>query len=108
MHPENRRKLAHRVRMAATSALSAQKYVSPLDVLLRMGWLDPNSAKRWRQGQIDYLERAVQTNLARISEAMHLFRSWASAEGLVPTETDYVARTPQRQTLRFSKSGNPS
>jgi hypothetical protein len=50
----------------------------------------------------------VQTNLSRISEAMKLFRSWATAKGLAPSETAYVARTPQRQTLRFSKSGNPT
>jgi len=39
---------------------------------------------------------------------MKLFRSWATAKGLSPSETAYVARTPQRQTLRFSKSGNPT
>src|SRR2546422_640286 len=39
---------------------------------------------------------------------MKLFRSWASAKGLVPSETSYVARMPQRRTLRFSKSGNPT
>src|SRR6266851_4835121 len=104
MNPENRRKLAERVTRAAEAAFAAQKYVSPVDVLVGIRWLDPGAVKRWRQGQVDYLERAVQTKLARISEAMKLFRSWATAKGLVPSETDYVARTPQRQTLRFSKS----
>jgi hypothetical protein len=27
---------------------------------------------------------------------------------LIPSETSYVARTPSRQTLRFSKSGTPT
>jgi hypothetical protein len=108
MNPENRRKLAARVVKAAEAALAAQKYASPLDVLQGIGWLDPGAVKRWRQGQLDYLERNVQTNLPRISEAMKLFRSWATAEGLVPSETHYVARTPRRQTLRFSKSGDPT
>ncbi len=108
MSPENRRKLDERVRKAAEAALAAQKFVSPLDVLVRIGWLDPGAVKRWRQGQVDYLERVVQTKLPRISEAMKLFRSWATAKGLFPSETTYVARTPQRQTLRFSKSGNPT
>lgn len=71
-----------------------------------MGWLDPGSVKRWRQGQIDYLERHVQANLPRISEAMKLFRSWATAMELLPSETHYVARASKRTTLRFSKSGN--
>ncbi|WP_210184711.1 hypothetical protein [Bradyrhizobium sp. LMTR 3] len=89
-------------------ALAAQKYVSPVDVLVGIGWLDPGALKRWRQGQVDYLERVTQTNLPRISEAMKLFRSCATAKGLIPSETHYVARTPSRQTLRFSKSGNPT
>ena len=101
MNPENRRKLAERVTKAAEAAFAAQKYVSPVDVLVGIGWLDPGAVKRWRQGQVDYLERVVQTNLPRISEAMKLFRSWATAKGLIPSETSYVARTPSRQTLRF-------
>jgi hypothetical protein len=107
MNPKNRRSLAERVIKAAQAALAAQDHVSPVDVLVGIGWLDPTAVKRWRQGQIDYLECAVQTNLSRISEAMKLFRSWATETGLFPSETHYVARTPQRQTLRFSKSGEP-
>jgi hypothetical protein len=62
--------------------------------------------ERWRRGQIDCLEGAVQANLSRVSEAMRLFRSWASAKGLLASQTDYVARTPRRERLRFSKSGD--
>lgn len=108
MNPENRRKLADRVVRAAEASLAAQNYASPIDVLVRIGWLDPGAVKRWRQGQIDCLEAAVQANLARISEAMKLFRSWATGKGLSASETHYVARTPQRQALRFSRSGNPT
>jgi hypothetical protein len=108
MSPENRRRLADRVAKAAEASLAAQNYVSPVDVLVGIGWLDPGAVKRWRQGQVDYLENVVQTNLSRISEAMKLFRSWATAKGLIPSETSYVARTPSRQTLRFSKSGTPT
>lgn len=108
MNPENRRKLADQVAKAAQAALAAQKYVSPIDVLVGIGWLDPGAVKRWRQGQVDYLERVVQTNLPRITAAMKLFRSWAAAKGLVPSETSYVSRSAQRRTLRFSKSGNPT
>jgi hypothetical protein len=108
MNPENRSKLAGRVVNAAEAALAARNYVSPVDVLVGIGWLDPGAVKRWQQGQIDYLERAVQTNLSRISQAMKLFRSWATAKGLIASATAYVARTPSRQTLRFSKSGNPT
>ena len=108
MTRKNCAKLADRVSKAAETTLAVQHYVSPLDVLLGIGWLDPGTVKRWRQGQIDSLEEAIQTNLARISEAMRLFRTWAAGKGLFASETDYVARMPQRQTLRFSRSGNPT
>jgi hypothetical protein len=108
MNPENRRKLADRVAKAAAAALAARKYVSPIDVLVGIGWLDSRAVKRWRQGQVDYLERSIATNLPRITEAMKLFRSWAAGQGLVPSETSYVSQSPQRRTLRFSKSGNPT
>ena len=71
-----------------------------------IGWLDASSEKRWRQGQVDCLEGVIQTNLPRISEAMKLFRAWATAKGLLPRETHYVARTPRREALRFSRSGD--
>ena len=108
MQPDNRKKLNDRVMKAAEAALAARKYVSALDVLVGIGWLDRGAIKRWQQGRIDYLESVVQTNLPRISEAMELFRSWAAAQGLTPSETHYVARSPSRQTLRFSGSGNPT
>jgi hypothetical protein len=108
MNPKNRQHLADRVARAAEASLAAQGYVAPLDVLLGIGWLDPNSEKRWRLGQIDFLERVIQTNLPRISEAMKLFQSWAGSKGLLASETAYVARTPQRPTLRFSPSGDPT
>jgi hypothetical protein len=108
MSAKNRRPLADRVIEAAEAALAAQDYVSPVDVLVGIGWTESGTVKRWRQGQIDCLESALQTSPSRLSEAMTLLRSWAAERGLLPSETQYVARTPQRQTLRFSKSGDPS
>src|SRR5882724_891110 len=108
VNPNNRNALEQRVVKAAEAALAAKGYASPIDVLVGIGWLDASKLEQWQRGQVDYLERAIQTNLSRISEAMKLFRSWAAAKGLVPSETHYVARTPQRRTLRFSKSGDPT
>ena len=108
MSGKNRVPLADRVAKAAEAALAAQQFVSAIDVLVGIGWLDPGAVERWRRGQVDCLEKVMQTNLPRISEAMKLFRSWATAKGLTASLTAYVARTPRRQTLRFSRSGNPS
>lgn len=108
MSRNNRVPLADRVAGAADAALAAQHFVSAIDILIGIGWLDSGAVERWRRGQIDCLEEAVQTNLPRISEAMGLFRAWATARGLIPSPTAYVGRTPGRPMLRFSRSGNPA
>jgi hypothetical protein len=108
MNPKNRNALAQRVVEAAEAALAAQGYASSINVLVGIGWLDAGKLEQWRRGQIDYLEHAIQTNPPRISEAMKLFRSWAAQSGLSASPTSYIARSPQRQTLRFSQSGDPT
>ena len=108
MSRTNKQPLHERVARAAEAALADHDYVSALDVFLRIGWLDGGTAKRWQQGQLDCLEQALQTHPARISEAIQLLQSWASQNGLIPSEAAYVARTPGRPPLRFGKSGDPS
>jgi len=101
--PKSRSSIAERVASAAEAALADHHYVSTLDVLFGMGWLDYASEARWRKGQVDFLESVVQPGWQRVLEAMALFRSWADSKGLLPTETPYVARTPGRDALRFSE-----
>jgi hypothetical protein len=108
MSRKNRVPLADRVARAAETALAARHFVCAIDILIGIGWLDPGAVERWRRGQIDCLEEVVQSKLPRISEAVQQFQSWATASGLKASPTAYVARTPERQTLRFSRSGNPA
>jgi hypothetical protein len=75
--------------------------------LLRIGWLDPNTARRWQQGQIERLEDALQTNPTRIAQAMTLLEAWATQKGLIASETQYLARAPGQPALRFRRSGDP-
>ncbi len=100
--------LGDRVLQAAEAALAAQNYVSAIDVVTGIRWLDPGAVSRWQRGQIDCLEEAMQTSPQRLAEALEFFRSWVASRGLVASEASYVARTPQRQTLRFSRDGNPA
>jgi len=100
-------RLQSRIVRAAEAALAERKVVSPIDVLIGVGWLAPSEVDRWRQGRIPYLEAAAQVNLGKLSMAMKYFRGWARDRGLRPSETAYVARTRDRRSLRFSKSGAP-
>jgi hypothetical protein len=100
--------LAERVARAAEASLAAQGYASPVEVLLGIGWLNPNTLKDWQQGRVDCLADVMQVKPSRLSEALALLRAWASQRKLVASETAYVARTPQRQALRFSQGGDPA
>lgn len=108
MTRRNRRPLAERVSDAAQASLAALDYVSPIDVLVRLGWLDPGAVERWQQGRVDCLEEEIQAAPPRVSEVMELLRRWAAEKGLSATEASYVARTPQRQALRFGRGAEPA
>ncbi len=97
-----------RVRRVAEQALAEKGYVAPIDVLTRLGWLAPIRVDEWRQGRLPALEGGVQANPSKISGAMADFRRWARERGLVPSHTEYVARTRDRRQLQFSVSGKPS
>jgi hypothetical protein len=104
--PQGRDRMERRVIEAAEAALAERKYVTAIDVLVGLGWLQPPHVEQWRQGRIDYLERITQADLRKLSRAMSLFRGWARGRGLRPSETAYVARSRGRPQLRFSKSGD--
>ena len=108
MSRKNRIPLADRIAKAAEVALADQRFVSAIDVFIGIGWLSHGVADRWRRGQMDCLEEGLQVDPLRIPEAMTLFQSWAIGRGLSASPTAYVARTPQRQRLRFSRSENPA
>ncbi|MGP0033322.1 MAG: hypothetical protein ACLP4R_01890 [Solirubrobacteraceae bacterium] len=99
-------KLDRRVVRAADAALAQRRFVTAIDVLVGLGWLEPRRVDDWRQGRVPYLEAVVIASLGKISTAMKVFRQWAAARGLAPSETAYVARTRDRRPLRFSKSGD--
>jgi hypothetical protein len=96
-----------RIIRAAETALSHHQYVSAIDVLTGSRLLEPTHVESWRKGRIDFLERVIQGNLKKISEAMSIFRNWAREKGLKPSETVYVTRNRNGTVnLRFSKSGD--
>jgi hypothetical protein len=99
-------KLRDRVAAAAEAALERQGYASAVDVLAGIGWLQPATLQRWRQGELPCLEAGMQTGPARIAEALQLLRAWVAEKGLEPSENVSVAKTVARQVLRFSRSGD--
>lgn len=91
----------------AEEALGQRGFVTAIDVLMGLGWLQQRRVDEWRQGRVDYLERVVVASLGKVSTAMRALAAWAQDKGLQPSETAYLARGRRRQPLRFSKSGDP-
>ncbi|MGI8574909.1 MAG: DUF2293 domain-containing protein [Egibacteraceae bacterium] len=104
---KQRSSIERRVVQAAEAALTDKHYVTPLDVLVGVGWLPAHLVDVWRQGRVDCIETVTQAGLGKISTAISVFRRWARQKGLKPSETAYVTRTRDRRPLRFSKSGDP-
>jgi hypothetical protein len=104
----NRINIEKRVIQIAEETLCRQKYVSPIDIFLGLGWLQPIHVQEWRKGKIPYLEKVIQVNLGKISFAMKCFGKWTKVKQLKPSETIYLVRSsgPKRKAV-FSKSGNP-
>jgi hypothetical protein len=105
--PANRAKLAGRIAAVAQHALSTRQFVTPLDVLIGIGWITTAQVEAWRRGRVPYLERVAEVNLARLSTALRLLGEWARQHDLNASETVYVAWTRDRHPLRFTKTGDP-
>ena len=106
MDHDQQNRLEQRVARAAEAALADGKFVSPIDVLVMIGWLSPSLVGQWRQGRLPYLEQAMSVNPNKLSTAMRLLRSWAVGRGLQPSETSYLAHARDHRRLRFSASGD--
>lgn len=104
MHQAQER-LRAKVIQVAGRTVTERGEVSPVDVLVGLGWLQQAKLLDWRAGRVHYLEAVVVANLNRISKATRYFRMWARDSHLEPSERDYKHRS---RRLRFSKSGTES
>jgi hypothetical protein len=102
----NQATLARRISTVAEHALATDQVVTPLDVLVGIGWLPAAQVEAWRRGRVPYLERVAGVNLAKVSTALRLLGDWARRHHLTPSQTVYVAWTSDRHRLRFTKTGD--
>jgi len=109
LSPERKPDLKERVLNAAEAALADHQYVSPIDILTGIRLLHEVNVERWKKGRIDSLDEMIQGNPKKISDALTLFRDWAVAKGLKPSETRYVRNSPAGTVnLKFSVTADPN
>lgn len=102
-----KKSIEERVIKAANSVLDEKKSVSVIDIFIHIGWLDSKLVHDWRKGKVPYLERVIQANLNKISQAIRVFHSWAKNNDLKPGETAYLLKTGRiRKDLTFTKYGD--
>lgn len=97
--------IEQRVARVADELLAEHRHVAVVDVLNWIGWLPAPRIDEWRQGRVDCLESTMQVRPEKIPKALQALRQWAEGRGLVAAEMEYVARTRDRRSLRFSVSG---
>lgn len=99
--------LKHKVNVAMFDLMKSTGIVAPVDVLMGIGVLSKQDYEKWRNGNIDYLERVCKINLKKLSTVMKEMRSFAKKNELKPSWTYYHGWAKNKHNkLRFSKSGD--
>jgi hypothetical protein len=102
-----RTRIERRVVDAAEAMIARATSVSPIDVLVAMGWLPASLVDGWRQGRVDHLERVAAVGPDKLAAALEHLATWAERKGLQRREVADVAATRDRRTLRYTAGGAP-
>jgi len=103
----NKLELEKKIRIVLSEVSSQKGYVSPVDVLIHLGYLSQNDYENWRKGKIDCLERVCYVNLGKLSTINRLIKKISEKMKLEPSWTAYnkYGKGPKVR-LQFSKSGD--
>jgi hypothetical protein len=101
-----RSRLERRVAAAAEALLAHNGSVSPVDVLVAIGWLPQSMIDGWRQGRVECLEHLAPVRPDKLAAALEHLRGWAAGNELAPSEVTYLAATRDRRPLRFTADGD--
>jgi hypothetical protein len=90
---------------ATARILKRSDEISPVEILLEMGNLEPKAYKAWCVGEVPYLERVFQGSLSKANRILRIIRFHAHDLNMMPNPHTYK-RKGKNTALRFSKSGN--
>lgn len=109
--------LEPRVARIAEATLADQRFVTPIDVLIGLGWLDEAKADLWRKGFVTSLDRCIRAKPVEVTDALKVLSTWALARDLNPWATDYgnlaftADRDPQSERasrIRWAATEDPA
>ncbi len=99
--------LKGRVQAAAAAALARNKFITPVDVCVGIGWLSKSNVEDWRRGRVDDLGYFLSVHDERLIDLILYVHQWAQEHGLTRTDADYVSATRDRRPLRFFTNADP-
>jgi len=105
----NKFELEKKVKKKIHELLNEKKYVSSVDLLMRLDYLSKSDYEKWRFGKVEYLEKICKINLSKLSYINSILRKTAKQLNLKESHTVYMKHGKgPKVKLRFSKSNNKS
>ena len=102
-----RQQLSSKISTVTSELLREKGYISFVDLLVKLGYLNPKDYENWRFKRVPYLERVIKVNLSTINFIVKTVRLNSLNENLKPSWTGYMSWGKGRRIpLRFSKSGD--
>lgn len=96
------------IERAVLAILAVGNVVTPVEVMVHIGWLSREDLDAWREGRVPFLEAVVQCNLTRLSRFLRILSFMCHDLNLSGAPGDPPRRAMGRAIpLRFTKTGNP-
>jgi len=103
----NKSELKKKIKKSVIELLNEKKYVSSVDLLMKLEYLSKSDYEQWRFGKIAFLEKACKVNLGKLLFINRTLKSIGKELNLKESWTAYMkyGKGP-KLTLRFSKSNS--
>ena len=104
----NNTELKYKIHSVGSKILKERIYLSPVDMLMKIGVLSAEDYENWRLGRVTYLEKVCKTNISKLSFIIKELRIYAKRNHLKSSWTAYNlwGTKGKKIPLRFSKSGD--
>ena len=101
--------LKERVIRAAEYVQEVKGYVSPIELLMQMGFLVPSHVRMWEKGVHACLMPHIQAGDKKLAGSFEIFNEWVREHGLVPVEATFsTSSRDQSHALRVTADAEPA
>jgi len=103
----NNTDLRNKIKLVGKEIIEEKRYLSSIDVLLKLEYLSEKDYENWRFGKVEYLEKVCGVNLKKLSTINKTIKEISGQWNLKKSWTAYNKYGKGKKIrLRFSKSGN--